>query len=104
VAFRTLFAGSPVKRIGHDRFLRNVLIAIGNTGDAAFVAPVIARLDDPAAVVRGAAVWALGRLAPERVAGEAATRFAAEPEDDVRAEWEAARAISASDGRGGAGV
>lgn len=103
-AFRVLFAGSPVKRIGRDRFLRNVLIAIGNTGDATFLAPVLARLDDSAVVVRGAAVWALARLAPDRVAEESAARLAAEPEGDVRAEWEAARAMSVSDPRGGAGV
>jgi epoxyqueuosine reductase len=103
-AFRALFAGSPVKRIGRDRFLRNALIAIGNTGDATFVPPVLARLDDPAAVVRGAAVWALARLAPDRFALEAVARFAGEPDDEVRAEWRAARAMSESDGGGRAGV
>lgn len=102
-AFRTLFAGSPVKRIGRDRFLRNVLIAIGNTGDVAFVTSVLARLDDPAPVVRGAAVWALARLAPERVAAETSARLDAEPEEEVRAEWEAAGAMSGSDPRGGTG-
>lgn len=64
--FRAFFAGSPVKRIGHGRFLRNVLIAIGNSGDLSLLPLVEARLgaDDP--LVRGAAIWALRRLDPER--------------------------------------
>ncbi|MEP9354579.1 tRNA epoxyqueuosine(34) reductase QueG [Xanthobacter sp. KR7-65] len=62
-AFRARFPKSPIKRIGRDRFVRNVLIAIGNSGDAALVSQVEARLDDPSALVREAAVWALGRLA-----------------------------------------
>jgi len=61
-AFRALFRKSPVKRIGRDRFVRNVLYAVGNSGDAALV-PVAERLlDDPSDVVRDAAGWALGRL------------------------------------------
>ncbi|MBN8872758.1 MAG: tRNA epoxyqueuosine(34) reductase QueG [Rhodospirillales bacterium] len=60
--FRALFAGSPIKRIGRDRFVRNVLIAIGNTGDPA-LAPVAARLaGDPDPVVAEAAAWARTRL------------------------------------------
>ena len=61
-AFRQRFAGSPIKRIGRDRFLRNVLIAIGNSGVAALLPSAIAALSDPSPLVRGAAVWALGRL------------------------------------------
>jgi epoxyqueuosine reductase len=53
---------SAVKRIGRDRFLRNVLIAIGNSGDAALAGDAERLLDDPSPLVRGAAVWALGRL------------------------------------------
>src|SRR3546814_1285078 len=60
--FRAVFSASPVKRVGRARFVRNVLIAIGNSGDPALVAPAHARLDDAEPVVRGAAVWALGRL------------------------------------------
>jgi len=63
-AFRALFAKSPVKRIGRDRFVRNVLYAIGNSGDPALAAEAERRLDDPSPVVRGAAVWALARLLP----------------------------------------
>ncbi|KAH2821313.1 hypothetical protein KXV85_002845, partial [Aspergillus fumigatus] len=58
-AFRALFAKSPVKRIGRDRFVRNVLIAIGNSGDAALAAEAERLLDDASPLVRGAAVWAL---------------------------------------------
>jgi epoxyqueuosine reductase len=61
-AFRALFSKSPVKRIGRDRFVRNVLYAIGNSGDAALIPAAERLLDDPDAVVRDAAVWALSRL------------------------------------------
>ncbi|MBB5751815.1 tRNA epoxyqueuosine(34) reductase QueG [Prosthecomicrobium pneumaticum] len=88
--FRALFSGSPVKRIGRDRFVRNVLYALGNAGDAALGAVAAARLDDPSPLVRGAAVWALARLDPARAAAERALRAAAEPDETVRAEWEAA--------------
>ena len=60
--FRQVFSGSPIKRIGRDRMARNCLIAAGNSGSAALVAPVRALLDDPDAVVREAAQWALARL------------------------------------------
>ncbi len=86
-AFREVFAGSPIKRIGRDRFLRNVLTAIGNSGDAALAESARARLGDGSALVRGAAVWALSRLWP-------AARLAAlrvdDPDADVAAEWAAA--------------
>jgi epoxyqueuosine reductase len=61
-AFRALFSGSPVKRIGRDRFMRNVLIAAGNSGDEKLVSSVKQLLDDRSPLVRGAAVWALSRL------------------------------------------
>ncbi len=65
--FRALFSASPIKRIGRARFIRNVLIAIGNSG-APSLAPEAERLlADPDSLVRGAAVWALGRLAPQRI-------------------------------------
>ncbi len=88
-AFRALFRKSPVKRIGRDRFLRNVLYATGNSGDAA-LAPAVERLaaGDVSPLVRGAAVWALGRLlAPEAYARAAAHALAQETDRDVRAEW-----------------
>jgi epoxyqueuosine reductase len=86
-AFRQRFAGTPIKRTGRDRFLRNVLIAAGNSGDQALVPDVLARLDDAAPVVRGMAVWALLRLAPERAAAEKAQRHHCETDADVRGEW-----------------
>ena len=64
-AFRLMFSGSPVKRTGRDRFVRNVLIAIGNSADQALADAARARLDDPSGIVRGAAAWAVRRL--ERV-------------------------------------
>ena len=60
--FRRLFSGSPVKRVGRDRFVRNCLVAAGNSGNRALEAPVRALLADPDPVVAEAAEWALGRL------------------------------------------
>ncbi|TXL69561.1 tRNA epoxyqueuosine(34) reductase QueG [Vineibacter terrae] len=89
-AFRTLFAGTAVKRIGRDRFVRNVAIALGNSGDAEGSLPAVRRLlDDASPLVRGAAVWALARLSPAAFAGERASRLPAEADADVRAEWAA---------------
>jgi epoxyqueuosine reductase len=64
-AFRTLFSGSPVKRIGRDRFIRNVLIAAGNSDNPAYLPIIEQLLGDPVPVTRGAAVWAFSRLASE---------------------------------------
>ena len=61
--FRTLFSGSPIKRIGRDRFVRNVLYAIGNSGDRSLAAAAARLIDDPSDIVRDAAEWALARLA-----------------------------------------
>jgi epoxyqueuosine reductase len=86
--FRALFAKSPVKRIGRARFLRNVLIAIGNSGDAALADAAERLIDDASPLVRGAAVWALGRLDRARLM-RAARRRADENDPDVIAEWTA---------------
>ncbi|MSP67918.1 MAG: tRNA epoxyqueuosine(34) reductase QueG [Alphaproteobacteria bacterium] len=87
-AFRQMFAGSAMKRSGRDRLLRNVLIAIGNSGDPAQTGAAEARLGDGAAIVRGAAVWALARLVPPaRFADLRARHLAAEADAEVRAEW-----------------
>ena len=87
-AFRALFAKSPVKRIGRDRFLRNVLYAIGNAGDAALAAEARRLLDDPSPLVRGAAVWALSRLLDAQAFAALRTaRVPEEPDDQVREEW-----------------
>ena len=61
-AFRTRFSGSPIKRIGRDRFLRNVLYAIGNSGDPALICAAQAHLSDPDTAVADAAAWAISRL------------------------------------------
>ena len=84
--FRTLFARSPVKRIGRDRFLRNVLYAIGNSGDVALAAAAARLLGDPSPVVRGAAVWAVGRLGGD-LEGFRAAHLPTETDADVREEW-----------------
>ncbi|MEW6017247.1 MAG: tRNA epoxyqueuosine(34) reductase QueG [Pseudomonadota bacterium] len=87
-AFRALFTQSAVKRLGRDRFVRNVLYAIGNSGEASLVPAARARLSDAAPVVRGAAVWALSQLlSPEAFAAERALALRQEPDPDVRAEW-----------------
>ncbi len=88
-AFRTLFSGSPVKRTGRDRFVRNVLIAIGNSGDESLAETVMDLLGDESALVRGAAVWALLQLAPHRFDNMRNDRLPHETDDAVRAEWRA---------------
>lgn len=86
--FRQVFSGSPIKRIGRDRFLRNVLTAIGNSAEPKLIeGSVIPHLGDPNPVVRGAAIWALGCLDSARFEAEKAARFDAEPDKSVRAEW-----------------
>jgi epoxyqueuosine reductase len=90
--FRALFAGSPIKRTGRDRFVRNVLIAIGNSGDAALIPAAEARLGDASPLVRAMAVWALSRLLPAaRFAALRAARRRAEPDEAVRQEWDVDR-------------
>lgn len=86
-AFRARFAGSPIKRIGRARFVRNCLIAAGNSGQPALVSYLIALLDDDEPLVRGAAVWALAQLAPDAFAVERAARLPAEADAEVVSEW-----------------
>jgi epoxyqueuosine reductase len=88
-AFRTLFAKSPVKRTGRDRFVRNVLIAIGNSGDASLADEAERLLSDPSPLVRGAAVWALGRRDRGRLAFLAKAQRAQERDAAVIDEWTA---------------
>jgi epoxyqueuosine reductase len=90
-AFRARFTKSPVKRIGRDRFIRNVLIAIGNSNDGALAGEATRLLDDESPMVRGAAVWALSQLVDrEEFLARAANAVNAEPDESVRAEWRAA--------------
>ena len=86
--FRAMFAGGPVRRAGHARFLRNVLIAAGNSCDAALVPAVEALLAHDSPLVRGMAVWALRQLVDE-VGFDRARQLALSTEDDpdVTAEW-----------------
>ena len=86
--FRSFFSGSPVKRIGRNRFVRNCLIAAGNSGLSELASPCEALVDDPAPEVRGMAIWALSRLLPspgyERLRDR---HLPGETETDVRDEW-----------------
>jgi epoxyqueuosine reductase len=87
-AFRRFFAASPIKRIGRARFLRNVLIAIGNSGNAALAERAETLLDDDSPLVRGMAVWALRQLLdPDRIRALAARRVAFERDAGVLTEW-----------------
>jgi epoxyqueuosine reductase len=88
-AFRALFKKSAIKRIGRDRFVRNVLVAIGNSGTARLAGEAERLLDDASPLVRGAAVWALGRLDRNRLV-QCAERCGQEDDSDVIAEWTAA--------------
>jgi epoxyqueuosine reductase len=99
-AFRALFAGGPVKRIGFSRFLRNILIAAGNSGEAALAPLVAARLSDASPIVRAMAVWALSRLAPHAIAALAQDCAPREKDADVAREWAALdRANDRKEGR-----
>ncbi|MDB5091855.1 MAG: tRNA epoxyqueuosine(34) reductase QueG, partial [Mucilaginibacter sp.] len=87
-AFRALFAKSPVKRIGRDRFIRNVLIAIGNSNQASLASEAERLLGDDSPLVRGAAVWALSQLVERRAFDAlASAALAAEADTGVREEW-----------------
>jgi epoxyqueuosine reductase len=89
-AFRKMFAGSPVKRTGRDRFVRNVLIAIGNAtpGEQELIEAACRCLEDNSSLVRATAVWAFARLAPEECAAARADRLLRERDPLVRAEWD----------------
>jgi epoxyqueuosine reductase len=87
-AFRLLFAKSPVKRIGRDRFIRNVLIAIGNSGEPVLAIEAERLLNDQNPLVRGAAVWALSHLMGREAFGARAVgAIDSEADESVRAEW-----------------
>ncbi len=87
-SFRAMFTKSPVKRIGRNRFLRNVLTAIGNSKDVSLATEARRLLDDESPLVRGAAVWALSRLLP-REEFSALADASHDNDDSVRAEWAA---------------
>lgn len=90
-AFRKRFRKSPVKRTGRNRFLRNVLIAIGNSGDPYLAEAARARLEEESPLVRGAAVWALSRLLDSaEFARLEQHHLPAETDHTVLKEWETA--------------
>lgn len=87
-AFRAMFSGSPIKRTGRNRFLRNVLIAIGNSGDNNLASHARQHLRDPSPIVRAMAVWALFQLLPDDEFFALAQINAPDESDaDVAAEW-----------------
>lgn len=86
-AFREMFARTPVKRLGRDRFLRNVLVAAGNSGDVTLIDPVRRLLDDGSPLVRATAVWALWQLDPGQAEAESGRRQAEEADLLVQEEW-----------------
>ncbi|WP_018262928.1 tRNA epoxyqueuosine(34) reductase QueG [Methylobacterium sp. WSM2598] len=90
-AFRARFAGTPIKRTGRARILRNVLVAIGNSGDPGLAGEAARLLADPSPLVRGMAVWALARLAPGHLPPHPPP---GEDDPDVLAEWARAHAAS----------
>jgi epoxyqueuosine reductase len=94
-AFRAMFTGSAVKRIGYDRFTRNVLIAAGNSGDPALAGPVAEKLKSSSALVRAMAVWALSRLVSfDSLADLAQGYLPGEADDMVKSEWAAATGVA----------
>lgn len=88
--FRTFFSGSPVKRIGRDRFIRNVLIAAGNSGERSLIEKCRELAGDASPVVRGMAVWALSRLMTTGEFQVFAAQRHDEADEEVRAEWKLA--------------
>ncbi len=87
--FRALFSGSPIKRIGVDRFLRNVLIAIGNSGDLSLAPRAVRLLDHASPLVRAMAVWAGRRLVGTEALEAARPGLRSnETDPDVRIEWD----------------
>ena len=90
------FAGGPIKRVGRARFLRNVMIAIGNSGDRSLIAAALSGITADSALVRAMAAWALGRLAAPAELEAFALRFASEERDaEVMEEWKIALSVPA---------
>ncbi len=90
--FRSFFSGSPVKRIGRNRFVRNVLIAAGNSGDRQFMPQCRQLAEDPSPDVRGMAIWALSQLMDRAEFHAYAATRASETDPDVMNEWQQAEA------------
>ncbi len=86
--FRQIFSGSPIKRSGRNRMVRNCLIAAGNSDDISLVPSITALLDDEDSAVRGSAIWALSQLDTARFDQEKKLRLSAEQDPDVLLEWQ----------------
>jgi epoxyqueuosine reductase len=85
--FRTFFSGSPVKRIGRNRFIRNVLMAAGNSKNPLYIERCLELLGDPSADVRGMAIWALKKLMPAAAFSALAANRSVDDDSDVETEW-----------------
>lgn len=86
--FRAQFASTPVRRAGYERFLRNVLVAAGNSADMGLVDVIMPHLDHASGLVRGMAVWALGQLMDDAdFMAMKAHYIGVETDADVAAEW-----------------
>lgn len=88
VQFREVFSGSPIKRTGRNKIIRNTLIAAGNSQDLSLVPAIITLLDDESEIVRGAAIWALKMLDNTHFNSEKASRYDHENDKALRAEWD----------------
>jgi epoxyqueuosine reductase len=87
--FCQFFAGTPVRRVGYERFLRNVLIAAGNSGDAGLMPMVTPFLDHLSALLRAMAIWALRQLAEDYIwQGLREDYLPGERDQSVRREWQ----------------
>jgi epoxyqueuosine reductase len=92
-AFRRHFSGSPIKRLGRDRFIRNVLIAIANSGEPPLAELARGHLEDPSPLVRAMAVWALGQLLDRSTFADV-TRVCRQQETDVDVRQEYERVLA----------
>jgi epoxyqueuosine reductase len=104
-AFRVLFSGTAVKRLGFDRFMRNVLISAGNSGNPALAGLVEEKLSSPSVLVRAMAVWALAQLVERDPLAEIERRWRpGETDQTVDAEWAAAMSTAVVEGALAAGT
>ena len=85
--YKVYFSGTPIRRLGYNRFMRNVLIAVSNSKNTAFIASVLKKLDSSNELIRAMAIWALFCLSKSRFLFEKKKRFKKEDVYDVRQEW-----------------
>ena len=85
--FRNLFSGSPIKRIGRDRFIRNVLIAVGNSGINDLEDNIIPLMDDYSTLVRAMSVWAMSKLNLNKAKKMRPYYLGIETDSFIKAEW-----------------